>query len=100
GRSPSPSSRTSSSGTSRGGRRVTHRGGGRSRGSSWAHFQLPDATDQAVRRAVVTERWLCLALELRNDALGQRLAELDAPLIERVDLPDGASRDVVLVQSD
>ena len=31
---------------------------------------------------------LCLALELRDDTLGQDLAQLDAPLVEGVDLPD------------
>ena len=38
----------------------------------------------------MAERGLCLALELRDNALGQHLAKLDAPLVERVDLPDGA----------
>ena len=36
-----------------------------------------------------------------NDALGQDLAELDAPLIERVDVPDRAlGKDAVLVERD
>ena len=35
----------------------------------------------------------CLALEFGYDALRQRLAELDTPLIERVDLPDRALRE-------
>src|SRR5262249_47482863 len=66
-----------------------------------ACFHLPKATDQGVRRAVVSELRLRGALELRNDALREDLTELDAPLIERVDLPDGALREhVVLVESD
>src|SRR5262245_14167577 len=51
-------------------------------------FLNPIATDQVVRRAVVTERGLRRALELRDDSLGQHLAQFDAPLIERVDVPD------------
>ena len=42
------------------------------------------ATDQGVGRAVVAERRLRGALELRHDALGQHLAQLDAPLVERI----------------
>src|ERR1700722_3915017 len=41
------------------------------------------------------------AFELWNDALGQRLAELHAPLVEGIDVPDRALReDAVLVQGD
>src|SRR3954453_17737647 len=40
-----------------------------------------------------------LALEFRDDAPGQDLAQLDAPLIERVDAPDRAlGEDAVLVE--
>src|SRR6187551_3437592 len=46
------------------------------------------APDQRVRRAVVRELGLGCALELRDNALRKHFAELDAPLIERVDLPD------------
>ena len=42
-----------------------------------------------------------LALKLRNNTLGQDLAQLHTPLIERVDVPDGALReDAVLVKRD
>src|SRR3989442_13048776 len=44
--------------------------------------QLPVATDHVVCRAVMAECGLHLALELRDDALGQHLAQLDSPLIE------------------
>ncbi len=41
------------------------------------------------------------ALEFRDDALGQHLAQLDAPLVERVDVPDDAlGEDAVLVERD
>src|SRR5437899_6851773 len=33
---------------------------------------------------------LCFGLELRDDALGQDLTQLNAPLVERVKIPDGA----------
>src|SRR6058998_2393559 len=38
----------------------------------------------------MAERGICLALEFRDDALGQHLAKFHAPLVERVNLPDGA----------
>src|ERR1700693_1176511 len=45
------------------------------------------------------ERRLRLALEFRDYALGQHLAKFHAPLVERVDLPDGALREnTVLVK--
>src|SRR5438034_11759049 len=49
----------------------------------------------------MAERGLRLALELRNDPLGQHLAQLDSPLIERVDVPDDAlGEHAVLVERD
>src|SRR5271166_1054127 len=49
----------------------------------------------------MTKLGFCLALEFRDDALGKGLAQLDAPLIERVDVPDGALReDTVLIKCD
>src|SRR4029077_10053850 len=57
--------------------------------------------DQAVRRTVVLELRLLGRLELGNDRLGQHLAELDPPLIERVDPPDRSlSEDGMLVERD
>src|SRR6516165_2074766 len=50
----------------------------------------PIAPNQSVRRAVMVERWLGLTLELGDDPLRQHLAQLDAPLVERVDVPDDA----------
>src|SRR5207245_11788915 len=62
---------------------------------------LPIAPDEVVRRAVVAELGLRLALELGDDVLGQHLAQLDPPLIERVDVPDGALGEyAVLVERD
>src|SRR6266446_4627986 len=44
---------------------------------------------------------LWLTLEFRYDALSQHFAQLNAPLVERVDIPDNAlGEDVVLVESD
>jgi len=41
------------------------------------------------------------AFEFGDDALGEDLAEFDAPLVERVDAPDGAlGEDGVLIESD
>src|SRR5215510_406943 len=41
----------------------------------------------------MAEARLCLALEFRNNALGQHLAQLDAPLIEGVNIPDRPLRE-------
>src|SRR6185437_878732 len=62
-------------------------------------FQLAIASDQRVGRAVMLELGIRFALELRDDLLGQRLAQLHAPLVEGVDLPDRAlGEDAVLVE--
>src|SRR6202035_3985978 len=53
-------------------------------------LELAVTADQVVGRTVMAELWLGLALELGGDALGQNLAEFDAPLIERIDVPNGA----------
>ena len=49
----------------------------------------------------MVELGLRRALELGDDALGEHLAQLDPPLIERVDVPDGALGEyAVLVERD
>jgi hypothetical protein len=49
----------------------------------------------------VLELWRSLTFHFGNDALCQRLAQLDAPLIKRVDVPDHALReDNVFVKRD
>src|SRR5205823_11657040 len=59
------------------------------------------AADERVRRAVVPEWRLRRALEFGDDALRELLPQLDAPLVERVDVPDHALReDAVLVERD
>src|SRR2546421_9475607 len=84
-----------------GGRRAGHRAAGRSPRSSSRVPQLSVAANQVVGRAVMAERGLRLALELRDDALGQHLAQLDPPLIERVDVPDDAlGEHAMLVECD
>ena len=66
-----------------------------------ASLRLAVAADQVVGRTVVLQRRLRRALKLRNDALRQHLAQFHAPLVERVDLPDGALREhAVLVERD
>src|SRR3984893_10845096 len=53
-------------------------------------LELAVTADQVVGRTVMAELWLGHALELGDDALGQNLAEFDAPPLERMDVPDGA----------
>src|SRR6185295_6525276 len=63
--------------------------------------QAAVAADQRVGGGVVPERGLVSALELRRDPAGERLAQLHAPLVERVDPPDGALHEhLVLVERD
>src|SRR5262249_13320178 len=51
-----------------------------------------------VRRTVVRELRLFCALQLGDNALRQRFAQFNAPLIKRIDVPDHALRkDRVLV---
>src|SRR5215470_7876303 len=80
------------------------RGGGKSRAAASAiqsALQCPVAADERVGRRVVAELGFGSALQLRDDRHRQRLAELDAPLVERVDVPDGPLREhAVLVERD
>jgi hypothetical protein len=65
--------------------RVSRTGGNLAHSLSLTIIASPQcsiATDQIVRRAVVPEHRLLLALELGNDALRQDFTQLDAPLIE------------------
>src|ERR1022692_2920974 len=62
----------------------------RSQDSSRCLLRSPVIIDQTVRRAVVRKHRFCFALNLRNDALRQHFAQLDAPLIKRIDVPDHA----------
>src|SRR5664279_1306262 len=59
------------------------------------------APDQRIGGAVMGELRIRPALELGNATLRKHLAELDAPLVERVDVPDDAlHEDAVLVERD
>lgn len=59
-----------------------------------------DIVDEIVSRSVVTSD-LARALELLLDGLGQLFAQLDTPLIVRVDVPDAALHEyLVLVDGD
>src|SRR5215472_14425644 len=63
--------------------------------------QAAIAFDQRVGRAVVLQVGFPLALQFRNDTLGQYFTQLDTPLIERVDVPDRAlGKDIVFVERD
>src|SRR5207249_1458200 len=53
-------------------------------------LEFPIPADQVVRRTIMAKRGLCAALNFTDNALSQNLAELHAPLVKRIDLPDGA----------
>ena len=58
----------------------------------------PIAADEVVGRTIVLERWRGPAFEFGDNALGKHLAQLDAPLVERADVPDGTlGEDAVFV---
>src|SRR4051812_38484655 len=56
---------------------------------------------QLVRRTIVRQFRRALAFQLRRNPIRQHLAQLHAPLIERVDVPDRAlDENAVLIQGD
>ena len=62
-------------------------------------FSIPP--DQIVRRTVVFEFWRGFAFQFGNDPLGEHLAQLDAPLIKGINVPNRALReDAVFVKRD
>ena len=64
-------------------------------------FELPVAADQGVCRTIVCETGFAGTLKLRDDAVGQHFPKFDAPLVERVDMPDRAlHEDFMLVERD
>src|SRR5579872_3071211 len=70
-------------------------------GNKWAKLAspLPIAANERVRRAIVMELWRFRAFQFGDDPLRQYLAQLHAPLIEGVNLPDRALReDAVLIE--
>ena len=49
----------------------------------------------------MSEHGRCLALQFGNNALSQYLAQLDAPLVERINVPNHAlGEDAMLVKRD
>ena len=57
--------------------------------------------DQAVRRAVVLKLRQIFAFKFGNDALGEYLAQFDAPLVKRINVPDRAlGENAVLIKRD
>src|SRR5262249_27920381 len=64
-------------------------------------FHLPVTPDQVVGGAVVLKLGRFWAFELWDNRLRQRFAQLNAPLVERVDVPDDTlGEDAMLVQRD
>src|SRR5260370_35924835 len=71
------------------------------KGSTLWLFELGVALNERVGRTVVRKLRLADALEFGNNLVRQRFAEFYTPLIERVDVPDRAlHEDLVLVQRD
>src|SRR5712671_5685807 len=66
---------------------------------SWRLLERAVAANQTVGRTIVVEHGLSTALDFWNDAPRQNLAQLDAPLVERINVPEDALReDGVLVK--
>src|SRR5260370_7619099 len=71
------------------------------KGSTLWLFELGVALNERVGRTVVRKLRLADALEFGNNLVRQRFAEFYTPLIERVDVPDRAlHEDLLLVQRD
>src|SRR5690242_19472051 len=69
--------------------------------ASASSLKLEIAPDQRVGRTIMIERGFRRTLELRNDLLGESLAQLHTPLIEGIDLPDRSlGEDAMLVERD
>src|SRR6266581_3180174 len=61
--------------------------------------KLPVPADKRIGRAIMRKLRFVGALKLRNDPVSQHFPKFDAPLIERVDIPDGTlNEDFVLVE--
>src|ERR1039458_10534018 len=72
-----------------------------SREFSFCSLQFSITADQVICRTVVFEHGCRLVLKFGNDSLGEHLAQLDAPLIERINVPNRALREyAVLVKRD
>src|SRR5262245_41043455 len=70
-------------------------------GISCRAFHIQVSPDQVVGGAVVLELGRRLFFELRDNRLCQRLAQFNAPLVERVDVPDNSlGVDAMLVERD
>src|ERR1700684_831365 len=62
---------------------------------------LAVAADVVVGGSIMLQPRVIRSLNLGNDVLGQHLAQLNAPLIEGIDLPDGALGEYrVLIERD
>src|SRR5271170_3602434 len=83
-------SRTSSSGTSPDDQRAERKVVCQSRRMSCGLLGFPVISDQVVGGTVVSKLRFFLALKFGDDALRQDFSQFDAPLVERVDVPDRA----------
>src|ERR1700758_3362616 len=64
-------------------------------------LELSVSTDQVVCGTIMREGRLSLAFYFGDDTLSQNFAELNPPLVERIDLPDRTlGKDGMFVQSD
>src|SRR5579864_4431572 len=72
----------------------------RTRSSPWG-LHVPISADQVVRRTIVFQLGCPFPLKLGNNSLGERLPQLDAPLIKRIDVPkDALCEHAVFVERD
>src|SRR3984885_2557401 len=66
-----------------------------------ALLEFAVAADKVVGGSIMLQPRIIRSLNLGNDVLGEHLAQLDAPLIEGIDLPDGALGEYrVLIERD
>src|SRR5260370_26902301 len=64
-------------------------------------FELPIPLNKRIGRTIMRQLRFLSTLKLRNDAVRQHFARLDAPLVERIDVPDRAlDEDFVFVERD
>src|SRR5208282_5774856 len=91
--------RSSASPTKYAGRMAKGRAARHSRGSSDKSSHLPITANERIGRAVVRKLRFEPTLELGDDALSEHLAQLYAPLVERINVPNYALRvNTVLVE--
>ena len=69
--------------------------------SSRPSLKVAIAPNECIGRAIMLQRWLIGCLKFRDNPVGQDLAQFDAPLIKRIDLPDRSlCKHAVLIKCD